>query len=1201
MQYVRMIANRYTLEHEIGSGGMGTVYRGTDARSGQQVAVKMLKTDAASDPDTLRRFLREADALRELNHPSIVKVLDNAEEHQQHYIIMEYVAGGSLLDALKRDGRMSVRRVVEIALDLADALTRAHRLKIVHRDLKPANVLLADDGTPRLTDFGVAHIGSAAPITEQGVAVGTLDYLPPEVIQGDLVDGRADIWSFGVMLFEMLAGTRPFSGDTPADVLTRILMQPVPDLEALRPEVPVALVDLIYRMLEKNRDKRIPSVRLVGAELEALIEGFSLNTSSAYITGVAGSDDPAVVVDGGGRFDVSSSTVITHRHNFPAQTTPFIGRQAELEALARLLGEPGVRLVTILAPGGMGKTRLSIAAADGLPTATLAQFGDGVYFVPLAPIGSPEFIPSALGEALSFGFDGVGTPAEQLLTYLQDKRLLLVIDNCEHLLDGIGIVADILRAAPGVRVLATSRARLRLQGEHVFDIEGITLPAEDATPEAIYRNPAVQLFIQSARRVQPAFAPADAAESAAHAAAQIARICRLVQGMPLGIELAAAWLEVLSLDEIADEIARSLDFLETELRDVPERHRSIRAVFNYSWNLMTPEEQHVFKRVSVFRGGFDRDAAQQVADASLKTLMTLGGKSLVARTPTGRFHVHELLRQYALEQLQAAPQEFGAVIDRYIAHYSRFVAAREGDVTGPRQKDAMQVIEQEIENLRAVWWWALERNHADVIAPSLRTLAYFYDLTGRTQEGIELLTRLFTELNANPAQGDEHLRGVVEVTLASLRTRIGDYEGGRSVGLRALDYFRGVNDRFYTAYALNLLTYVAMMVGDFDAAQRYGEETLVLWEAEDFLWGTLMARANLGYLAYLRGDFVGGRRIYEDLLALNVPRPPVGMAYGLNNLGEIMRELGDPDRARDLFQQAYDIFKEFGNRRGMAFTATNLGGICFRQGDYDSAEQRFREGYRLNKDIGDRAGVAHSLSALGNLTVYTGRAGEAEQYYREALSIRRAIGEKQSVASSLSDLGEAALTQGRLAEAREYAEEALAIYTELGDRLGAAFIHFGLGMVLAAEGIRAPVEIRPHFQEALLVGEAFNHPLLISQAVIGLGEIALVMGDTAGALSYFLRCLKLALEQEAQFVLLVSLVSFAAVYQKTGQPERTLELVALILRYPRTPAYVKLRGQELDAELGAALPAHVAAAARTRGAALDLHETAQAVLAEFSA
>ncbi|MBZ0277283.1 MAG: serine/threonine protein kinase [Anaerolineae bacterium] len=275
MSEPNLIANRYRLEERIGQGGMGTVYRGIDTRTSQPVAVKVLLQEilARSGKEAVERFRREVDALRRLDHPNIIKLLGTAKDGQNYCIIMEYASGGSLAQVLEKEGRLPLKRVLEIGLDIADALTRAHRMEIIHRDIKPDNVLLTADGTPRLTDFGVARIKDRTQLTQSGYVVGTGSYLSPEACRGQSLDARADIWAFGVLLYEMLAGRRPFDGENPAAVITSILLEPLRDLRQYRSDVPDGMTRLIRRMLEKDRDRRIASARQVGAEIEALLNG----------------------------------------------------------------------------------------------------------------------------------------------------------------------------------------------------------------------------------------------------------------------------------------------------------------------------------------------------------------------------------------------------------------------------------------------------------------------------------------------------------------------------------------------------------------------------------------------------------------------------------------------------------------------------------------------------------------------------------------------------------------------------------------------------------------------------------------------------------------------------------------------------------------------------------------------------------------
>ena len=727
----QIIAQRYRILEELGQGGMGTVYRGLDSRTQQTVAIKQLKPELTT-PELVERFVREGTALRELNHPNIVKMLDSVQEDGNHYLIIEYLSGGDLSNLLKA-GQLPIEKVLQLAIDICDALTRAHRLDIIHRDLKPANVLLAEDGTPRLTDFGIARIGKKERVTATDAIVGTVDYLAPEVLDGSEIDARADIWAFGVMLFEVLAGERPFKGVSVAQTLMAIVTQPVPDLEALRPDAPVSLVDLIYRMLEKSRDARIRSVRQVGLELEDMLHGRTQQTPPET------------------RFAPETPNLLLRpKHNLPAQTTPFVGREAELVELAKLLNDTKIRLITILASGGMGKTRLALEAAEQsltppqpLPEASRRGFENGVYFVELAPLSDPANIVSAIAEATGYQFQSDGRePKQQILDFLAHKNLLLVLDNFEHLLEGAPLVTDILKAAPQVKVLATSRQRLNQSGETLFNLEGMDFPAWE-TPADALEYAAVKLFMQSAKRAKPDF---DITPDNMDA---IARICKLVQGMPLGIVLAAAWLSMLSPDEIAVEIVKGIDFLESELSDLPERHQSIRAVFDYSWNLLTDDEKQVFMKLSVFRGGFTREAVEAVTGANLRLLMSLMSKSLIRRdADSGRYEIHELLRQYASEQL-SNQRQLALVRDIHSRYFLAEMLRLKNDLRAINQMNSIREARIEFENITFAWEWAIEQGWFEELSNSADFFWLAHFRIGRSDACFKLMDKVVTTAELN--------------------------------------------------------------------------------------------------------------------------------------------------------------------------------------------------------------------------------------------------------------------------------------------------------------------------------------------------------------------------------------------------------------------------------------------------------------------
>ena len=327
--------------------------------------------------------------------------------------------------------------------------------------------------------------------------------------------------------------------------------------------------------------------------------------------------------------------------NLPTPRTSFVGRTDELASIDRMLDEPDCRLLTLVGPGGAGKTRLALEAA----ARRIDRYQHGVHFVPLVGVPAPDLLAPAVAESVQFQVDNAHSaiPArDQLIDFLRERATLLVLDNFEHLLDARDLLTQVIEEAPQVELLTTSRERLQVQSEWVLDVEGLANGSGNGHAD---ESAAVRLFVDRARQVDGGYALTDSERP------QVERLCRLVSGMPLGIELAAAWASTLPCSEIADEIERNLGFLETSMHDVPERHRSLRAAFDQSWRLLSDDERRVFSRLAVFRGTFARDAAAAVSGAGLGELQSLVSKSLVRRIGLGRFELHELLRQYAAEQL----------------------------------------------------------------------------------------------------------------------------------------------------------------------------------------------------------------------------------------------------------------------------------------------------------------------------------------------------------------------------------------------------------------------------------------------------------------------------------------------------------------------------------------------------------------------
>ncbi len=1003
------IIRGYVRHERIGQGGMGDVYRGLDTQTGQPVALKCLKPEFAFGTSShLDRFKRESDVLSQLNHPNIVKMLTTVEDNGQYYIVMEYVSGGSLRDLLDQRPRLPVDRVLSISLELADALTRAHHLKIIHRDLKPANVLLAEDGAPRLTDFGTAYLAGTAHVTQEGMWIGTPHYLSPEVINQQELDGRTDIWAFGVMLFEMLAGQVPFNGESLTGLVLAILQQPTPDLEKLRPDTPVALLDLVYRMLEKDRNSRIPSIRLVGAELEAIMQG---TTTGIQRSQIPSTRDRAARA----RFNTPTPPIEgIPRHNLPAETTPFVGRETELAEIAGRLADETVRLITILGPGGVGKTRLALEAA----ATQLDTFAHGVFWVPLAPLCvlcPEEDLVAKVAEVIGCQFQGEdraespqveSAHKRQLLDYLRQKSILLVMDNFEHVLDAAGLVADILRDASGVRVLATSREQLNLKEEVLVRIHGMDYPEEEALEKALDYS-AVKLFVQSARRVRPDFA--QAAGDAVYVArierlmqsgprahtdfvlssddlGHIVHICRQVLGMPLGIVLAAAWVEMLSLEEIAQEISQSLDFLETEMRDIPDRHRSLRAVFESSWGLLSEAEQDTYEQLSVFRSGFTREAAQKVTGAGLRVLMTLVNKSLMQRTPTGRYVVHNVLRQYAAERLEASPDKYDQVNERHCTYYAEFLHKQEVPIRTGKHQAALE----EIDNLRAAWGWAIESVNIAALKKSLVALAALYDRQSWYQEAKALMDPAVEALRMAEPVGDRGVAyGQVLAFQGGALTSCGMAEEGHRSLLESLKILRQLGARQELAVAQSIAVRDGAFY-DIREAQKALAESIAIFREHDMSMDLVDALSAMGFSHYRQQETEAAQRYFEEAYTISktLGTKP-GLARTLSDLGLVAASAGDYEKARPYFQEALALWRALGVQAGASTVLTNWGLAAWKRGDHADAKAMLQESLVIAREAGNNWWIANCLNNLGHATVALEHYDEAASYYREALVLTR--------------------------------------------------------------------------------------------------------------------------------------------------------------------------------------------------------------------
>ena len=647
-------------------------------------------------------------------------------------------------------------------------------------------------------------------------------------------------------------------------------------------------------------------------------------------------------------------------HNLPTQLTPFIGRESELAALHSLLSDPQNRLITIMAPGGMGKTRLSLEIARQMVPA----FPQGIYFVALDRISSAELIVQSVAAVLPIFLASNEDPKSRILEYLHDKTILLVMDNFEHVLDGATLVQEMLKAAPRVQILATSRAKLNLTGETVFNIEGLIVGDGSS---------AIQLFAQSARQTQPAFELNNAVLPA------VTQICRLVDGMPLAILLAAAWIDTLSVDEIAVEIEKSIDMLETEKRDMPERQRSVRAVIESSWSQVDVSAQTLLRRLSVFRGGFTRAAAQEAAGASLRGLSQLVDKALLRRDPnSGRYSIHELLRQYAEEQLARSADEERSAQEDHAKYFADFMKAREIALHDHRGKTALLEVEADFDNIRIAWNYWTNKQDAYRLLESSSALWQYFELRGSYMPAIQYFGDAAQKLTGNEPD--------VVWARAELRARqtwfaclIGLPEEGLRMAQESLQTLSQLNKQEISVEVLTCAIMNAMVLNKIELITQISQDMLERAERSGDPWEQGWALMWSAYVRLLQGQPNAALRTGQEALAIfERSDSPFGSAAAAGfSLAQTALLIGDIGAAKAYFLRGMQAAEEINYLLLLQRTYDGLGMVALMENDPEQAQQFFLKSLRISQECGQTREMLASLLELANVHVALGNFDEA--------------------------------------------------------------------------------------------------------------------------------------------------------------------------------------------------------------------------------
>jgi len=679
----------------------------------------------------------------------------------------------------------------------------------------------------------------------------------------------------------------------------------------------------------------------------------------------------------------------------PVYPIAFIGREREQAELAQLLADPDCRLATIVGPGGMGKTRLATQTARG----HASIFRDGVVFVGLSGVTDPALLGTAIAENLADFRPGAGRREEQLLDFLAEREMLLVLDNFEQLVEGADFLGQILEAAPQVKLLVTSRVRLQLAEEWVYDLDRLPLPPADE--EGWATNSAAQLFVQSARRVRAGFAPTEAERTI------ISHICGLVDGLPLALVLAGAWVRMLSPAEIAQEIERDLAFLESDQRNAPERHRSLATVFENSWRLLAEEERTVLRRLAVFRRGASRAGAEAVAGATLATLSTLVDNSLVRRDENGRYSLHEVIRQFALQKLDAAG-EGQTVRDRHLAWFAEQVAEMDDRLYRHTEKEDVVRFDAEQPNLRAALAWGFfqadqppmtEGLHPS--APSERGwfgvrlaagLARFWYIRSQFHEGYDWLhrARRLLAAGADQPEASNHLRGRVLYGEGDLLAAIGDGLHALPLLLESVELLRKSGDQVRLVHGLHRTAEVG---SNSPRAQVEGwlEESLALARGLDNAWLLGRTLFQLSMANQTWGEIERAVAFGNEALPILRGQAATGSVIAqLNILAQLAIRQGNPARAIALLEEALDLSRTRAVSLGsQAWTVRNLGFAYQSAGDLMRAVGCYVESLEMRQRLGQLPGVAWSMEGLGEVALLSGDGRRAVRLWAAASRLRR--------------------------------------------------------------------------------------------------------------------------------------------------------------------------------------------------------------------
>ena len=899
-------------------------------------------------------------------------------------------------------------------------------------------------------------------------------------------------------------------------------------------------------------------------------------------------------------------------HNLPPQMTPFVGRESELAQLQQLLAAPDIHLITILGPGGMGKTRLALAlAASQLHGQQQPYpFRHGVYFASLARLETADLLVSAIAGAINFRFAEGDDLQGQLLRYLAAKAMLLVFDNFEHLLAGTGLVDAILHAAPQVKIVITSRARLNRQVEQLFLIGGMAYPQVNGatngdSPLELNHYSAVQLFVQCARRVRPDFGLTAANQP------HILKICQLLQGMPLGLALAASWLESLSPRAISREVQQDIDFLVTDMGDVPRRQRSLRAAFNHSWRLLSTRGREIFCQMSIFRGGSTRAAAQAVTGATLRDLQALVNKSLLTLTADRRYDVHELLRQYGAEKLAEDGEREISTQQKYARYYCNTLQQWEDDIKSTRMLTTLHEIEADFENIRLAIHWATKHEQVASINMALESLCWFYVSRQRLLDGdamCEFLSQNLAAYSASLPFTDSIHRLLLRTLIwrASFNLSLDRKE----VASRLLDQSSVILNNLTSARQEVRLEKARLLLvrGNllkeskaYNETRLLLEESLGLYDIEADKWGMCEAYFGLGEVSFYANKLDEATEWFEKALALAQTNGyNLWELEALTWLGHVVVQSLNYEKAEQLYKKCLVMTQAQGNLIWEEEILVDLGWLAFSQGKYETSVQYFQKSLTISQELGVKFRVGFRFGDLGRSLFAAGQFDQAQAMFQESLSIHQDLDLFQYLAGSKIWLATVKVHTNDLEGTESLIRSGLAGGQRSGDYWVIGKAYSLLSMVdLARRQPEMVVQKLPK-SIAALTRIPDKEPLLLSMGISGLA--AFHLGQQKEARQKLYEALRIAVDTHEFFPLLY-IVSIIALLLVDDKPKLGIELYTFAAEQPHianSKWFEIVVGRQMKKIIND-LPQDIAILAKVSGKEQDWWPTAESLLSELQA